>query len=104
MVLLPKRGVVVVGKEIMMVSKCTTDLSKKRCFKCHEFGHISTNCRGDAKSSKGSGKPSDGRKFDGKGSSSSSKGGKSKSKGGKKGKMFAVFDDETQSWWKHGSG
>ena len=80
-------------------SKCTTDLSKKRCFKCHEFGHISTNCRGDAKSSKGSGKPSDGRKFDGKGSSSSSKGGKSKSKGGKKGKMFAVFDDETQSWW-----
>ena len=80
-------------------SKCTTDLSKKRCFKCHEFGHISTNCRGDAKNSKGSGKPSDGRKFDGKGSSSSSKGGKSKSKGGKKGKMFAVFDDETQSWW-----
>ena len=80
-------------------SKCTTDLSKKRCFKCHEFGHISTNCRGDAKNSKGSGKPSDGRKFDGKGSSSSSKGGKSKNKGGKKGKMFAVFDDETQSWW-----
>ena len=80
-------------------SKCTTDLSKKRCFKCHEFGHISTNCRGDAKNLKGSGKPSDGRKSDGKGSSSSSKGGKSKSKGGKKGKMFAVFDDETQSWW-----
>ena len=80
-------------------SKCTTDLSKKRCFKCHEFGHISTNCRGDAKNLKGSGKPSDGRKSDGKGPSSSSKGGKSKSKGGKKGKMFAVFDDETQSWW-----
>ena len=36
-------------------SKCTTDLSKKRCFKCHEFGHISTNW-GDAKNSKGSGK------------------------------------------------
>ena len=80
-------------------SKCTSDLSKKRCFKCHEFGHISTNCRGDAKNLKGSGKPSDGRKSDGKGFSSSSQGGKSKRKGGKKEKMFAVFEDETQSWW-----
>ena len=63
----------------------------ERCFKCHEFGHISTNCRGDAKNSKGSGKPSDGGKFDGEGSSSFSKGGKSKNLGSKKG-MFAVFE------------
>ena len=79
--------------------KCSTDLSKKRCFRCHGFGHISTNCRSDAK--KGTAKPSDGRdqsrKFDGK--SSSSKGGETKSKGGKKGKMFAVFDHDTQIWW-----
>ena len=62
MVPLPKRGVVVAGRD-HDGSKCTTDLSKKPCFKYHEFGHISTNCRGDAKSWQGSGKPIHGRKF-----------------------------------------
>ena len=74
-------------------TKCSTDLSRKRCFKCHEFGHISTNCKGDAK--KGSGRSDPPRKTD-KGAGPK---GKSKGKGGKKGKMFAVFDEESQSWW-----
>ncbi len=74
-------------------TKCNTDLSRKRCFKCHAFGHISTNCRGDAK--KGSGKYDPPKKFD----QGAGPKGKSKGKGGKKGKMFAVFDEESQSWW-----
>ena len=73
-------------------TKCSTDLSRKRCFKCHEFGHISTNCKGDAK--KGSSKSDPPKKTD-KGAGPK---GKSKGKGGKKGKMFAVFDEESQSW------
>ena len=64
MVLMPRLDIV--GQRDHDGSKCTTDLSKQPCFKYHEFGHISTNCRGDAENSKGSGKPSDGRKSDGK--------------------------------------
>ena len=35
----------IVGQRDHDGSKCTTDLSKQPCFKYHEFGHISTNCR-----------------------------------------------------------
>ena len=33
------------GQKDYDTSKCSTALTKKCCFKFHEFGHISTKCR-----------------------------------------------------------
>ena len=83
---------------------CQIDLSKKKCFRCQQFGHVGMNCpNGKGKGSngvsfgdKGKGKVNKGGHFDkGKGKSKKGKG----SKGfGKKGKLNHVgFTDE--DWW-----
>ena len=100
------------GKQGHTLNQCTTDLSKVKCFKCNEKGHISVNCpksqgvqtSASAKSSgsKGSswtkGANSQGSN-PGASKGSSSQRGKGKGRGGKKGKLFAVFDEETGAWW-----
>ena len=100
------------GKQGHTLNQCTTDLSKVKCFKCNEKGHISVNCPKSQGVSTSAGSKSSGSK-----GSSSSKGansqgsnpgaskgssfqkGKGKGRGGKKGKLFAVFDEETGAWW-----
>ena len=93
------------GKKGHQVNQCTADLSKVKCFKCGEIGHISLNCakgkQGDGAQSSVKPKGSDGKgaaasKGSGGKSSSSPKG---KGRGGKKGKLFALFDEETGVWW-----
>ena len=90
------------GKKGHQVQQCTADLTKVKCFKCGEMGHISVNCAksksGEGAQSSGSAKPE--RKGDTKGSvGKSSFSSKGKGRGGKKGKLFAVFDEETGAWW-----
>ena len=101
------------GKQGHATSQCSVSLAKTKCFKCGEFGHISVNCskskdtdaravvgpKGSA-SPKGSGLPkgSAERLFSPKKGSSFSKG-KGKGQGGKKGKLFAMFDEESGMWW-----
>ncbi|CAE7244902.1 unnamed protein product [Symbiodinium sp. CCMP2592] len=92
------------GKKGHQVNQCTADLSKVKCFKCGEMGHISLNCakgkQGDVSQSSARPKGSDGKgAAAAKGQVSFSPKGKSKGKGGKKGKMFALFDEETGVWW-----
>ena len=93
------------GKKGHETSKCSVDLSRTKCYKCDSFGHISLNCSkkkgksdddASAKSSKGKWNPKDP-----KGSSSEvSKGkGTGTKKGGKKGKLFCVWDEESEQWW-----
>ena len=86
------------GKRGHVKDACTADLTKTKCFKCNSFGHISLNCQ---KSSNVKASPS-GTSQDGSPKVSSGGGspkGKGKGKGGKKGKMFAVFDEDSQQWW-----
>ena len=78
---------------------CDVDLSKLKCFKCQEFGHISVNCP-ERKKGKGDNK----QVIKGKGKQ---KGKKGKGKGkdfGKKGKMNEVgYEndyDGTDIWWQ----
>ena len=90
------------GKKGHQVQQCTADLTKVKCFKCGEIGHISVNCAksksGEGAQSSGSAKPE--KKGDTKGSGGkSSFSSKGKGRGGKKGKLFAVFDEETGAWW-----
>ena len=100
------------GKQGHAFSQCTTDFSKVKCFKCNEKAHISVNCP----KSQGASTSAGSKGFGSKGSSwvkgtnsqgsnpGASKGssfqkGKGKGRGGKKGKLFAVFDEETGAWW-----
>ena len=89
------------GKKGHERSGCNADLTKTKCFKCGDFGHISLNCKKsvgtgqDSKDAKGS---SSGKGKGSSGSGVSSKG-KGKGSGGKKGKMYAIFDEESNSWW-----
>lgn len=100
------------GKKAHSKVNCSVDLSRVKCFKCGAYGHISVNCPGktptqgtnpvkpaeNAKGSK-SGKTGNG-KGDSKSRSKGDKGkGRPKGKGGKKGKMCAIYDEESDSWW-----
>ena len=100
------------GKQGHTLNQCTTDLSKVKCFKCNEKGHISVSCPKSQGVSTSAGSKSSGSKGSSwtKGANSqgsnpgASKGssfqkGKGKGRGGKKGKLFAVFDEETGAWW-----
>ena len=82
------------GKKGHERSQCSADMSKTKCFKCGEVGHISANCRKGTAVSKDS--KSGGAKGSGTNFSQASKG---KGKGGKKGKMYAIFDEDSGSWW-----
>ena len=95
------------GKKGHQVNQCTSDLSKVTCFKCGEMGHISLNCvksksgevaqtSGNARSSNAKGTSAE---KDSRGKASLSPKGKRKGRGGKKGKLFALFDEETGAWW-----
>ena len=86
------------GKKGHDRSACNADLAKTKCFKCGDFGHINFNCKksvGSGQDSKGS---SPGKEKESSGSGIASKG-KGKGGGGKKGKMYAIFDEESTSWW-----
>ena len=84
---------------------CQIDLSKTKCFRCQQFGHVGMNCpNGKGKGSngvsfgeKGKGKVNKGSHFDkGKGKSKKGKG----SKGfGKKGKLNHVGFNDDDWWW-----
>ena len=82
------------GKKGHVGSECTTDMSKVKCFKCGGTGHISFNCRKDS-GSKSSGTPS----MVSSQSKGKSVGGKGKGKGGKKGKLYAIWDQDSETWW-----
>ena len=84
---------------------CQIDLSKTKCFRCQQFGHVGMNCpsgkgskgsSGSQSVSKGKGKVNKGGQWDkGKGKSKKGKG----SKGfGKKGKLNQVEAHE-DDWW-----
>ena len=84
---------------------CHIDLSKTKCFRCQQFGHVGTNCpSGKGKNShdgpstsKGKGKVNKGGHWDrGKGKS---KKGKSSKGFGKKGKLNQVEAYEDDLWW-----
>ena len=108
------KGVVVkctrCGEKNHDVSQCTVDLSKVKCYKCQCVGHISLNCKKTSSKelkdavpkqtpSYGSGSGSSGSHSKTSTGSPGRKGsGKGKS-GGKKGKMFAIYEEETGAWW-----
>ena len=85
------------AKKRHTVQGCTTELSKTKCYKCNNFGHVSVNCKVsgsktdhvDDRKSKGSS-----TSFSAKSGPSTKGKGKGKGKGskgsGKKGKMYAV--------------
>ena len=98
------------GSKKHETKECSVDLSKVRCFRCSQYGHVGVNCpnksgSGVSKgSTKGKGKENTGK---GKGVSKGDqwKKGKSKGKGkstkGKKGKLNETSEewDPEESWW-----
>ena len=99
------------GSRKHSTSSCQTDLSKVRCFKCQEQGHIGANCpkrsqdsgkgHGKSKGDKGKGKGKGVYKgqFDkGKGKSKGKKGKPGKGFG-KKGKLNEVSMSDEDWWW-----
>ena len=90
---------------------CQVDLSKTKCFRCNEFGHVGLNCPQNGKHGKGKGKPGDAH-AKGKGSSVSlnekgkngkgkgSKSGKGNKGFGKKGKLNQLEMTADDWWWQ----
>ena len=95
----------VVGSILYPTSHCEIDLSKTKCFRCQQYGHVGMNCpsakgKGSSGSSfgdKGKGKVNKGGHWDkGKGKSKKGKG----SEGfGKKGKLNQVGVNDDDWWW-----
>ena len=93
------------GSRKHSTSSCHIDLSKTKCFRCQQFGHVGMNCpsgkekgsHGSPSSGKGKGKVNKGGHWDkGKGKSKKGKG----SKGfGKKGKLNQVGSSDDDWWW-----
>ena len=93
------------GSKKHSTESCQVDISKLKCFRCQEFGHIGANClknRGEkGKSKKGSVKGvQKGDRFDKGKSTGKGKKGKSGKGYGKKGKLNEVsWSGEEDSWW-----
>ena len=98
------------GSKKHETKECSVDLSKVRCFRCSQYGHVGVNCpnRSGSGVSKGSPKGK-GKENTGKGKRVSKgdqwKKGKSSGKGkstkGKKGKLNETSEewDPEESWW-----
>ena len=97
------------GSRKHVTESCQVDLSRTKCFRCHEMGHVGMNCPGHGKGNrdkagdalnKGKGKSS----YKG-GSSEKGKNGKGSKSGkgpkgfGKKGKLNQVEMTDDDWWW-----
>ena len=86
---------------------CQVDLSKTKCFRCNQFGHVGMNCRNKTNDTNGKGKGKSSGKTSGKQtvirSDAWNKKGKGKSKNtkgyGKKGKLNELTETETEQDW-----
>ena len=91
------------GSRKHSTANCHIDLSKTKCFRCHQFGHVGMNCSsGKGKGShelsgKGKGKVNKGGHWD-KGKDKSKKGKGSKGFG-KKGKLNQIEVQDDDWWW-----
>ena len=93
------------GSKKHSTDSCQVDISKLKCFRCQEFGHIGVNCpknRGEkGKNKKGSVKGvQKGDRFEKGKSKGKGKKGKPGKGYGKKGKLNEVsWNEEEDSWW-----
>ena len=98
------------GSKKHETKECSVDLSKVRCFRCSQYGHVGVNCPNRS----GSGVPKGSPKGKGKENTGKGKGvskgdqwkkgkssGKGKSTKGKKGKLNETSEewDPEESWW-----
>ena len=88
------------GSKKHSTTECTVDLSKLKCFKCSQFGHISANCpQARNKENQAQGKGVKGGPGKGKGHDKGKGKGNSKGKGyGKKGKLNEL-EQTNEDWW-----
>ena len=91
------------GSRKHQTGSCQTDLTKTKCFRCHEFGHIGAHCPKN-QSQNGKGKGSSG----GKGREAQKGQNWNKGKGkkgkpgkgfGKKGKLNEMTEADYDTWW-----